>query len=189
MNFFYTQLVEIKNSYVPLQKETELDNLKKVYPGKWGYGPINAKLMIIVPQIPDIDIYNQKLNGIIKYLSDQGLINNIYVSYFFVNGESKEEAIKRFCKELLIVNPNCLLLFGLGLWSLFFGEKCNINNFHTVEDARHKKHVVLLDKYYSCFITYDLMAIAFQRDKVIQKVKEDLDLILKEVNNGKIRNF
>jgi len=203
MSIFYKQVRQGMDCFLPFEIVDPLVEFRKKYKGcrecklsqdltgmVFGYGTIKPRLMFIglSPSQYDIDTGipfsdkpGKKLQGLVEYLSRTvSLDNNIYYTNLVLcSGEATEVETaacrERMVKEIEFVQPQNIILLG---------EEVN-QHFCAGGASRLTKKVIKLDRYYPVFMTRNLREILFKRDEVKLEVKEDLDYIVEQIENGK----
>lgn len=200
MKQFYNQLRKIKSAYLPLVKtefyERLVDKHKltdfcadchqsyKVY----GFGVVNPDIMFIslsptekevLSTIPYSDCTNQKLYGLRDYLKTE----KSYQTYLSMcRGKSIFNTCRlRLLEEIKMVNPKYIIILGVSPAREILLDFQHISD---IDEFRLKRFdlVVGVDTF-STFVTYDLQSLYYKRDEIKGYVKEDLDYVLKTIED------
>ncbi len=196
---FYKQLRKIESAYLPLIKTEFYERLVDKHkltdfctdcpgPKVFGFGMMNPDIMFIslsptdkevFSTIPYSDCTNQKLYGLRDYLKTE----KTYQTYLSMcRGESVNSTCSlRLLEEIKMVNPKYIIILGRCPACLILPDSQHLNDY---DDFRLKRFdlVVGVDTF-STFVTYDLQSLYYKRDELKGYVKEDLDFILKTIED------
>ena len=134
---------------------------------------------------PFVDQRNKKLRGMLEYVSRSvDIRNNVYYTNLIMcpsptlDDGVVEACRERFVEEIRVVNPRVILVLGAHVARVLYPDK-----FETLSDIRGKVRLINIDKYYSAVITHSIDEIFYKNDEVRKSVKEDLDLLIREIKN------
>lgn len=204
---FYTQYKNAVSPKIDMVISDPLEGLKSSYKncsacglcvsdkvfGSGAYSP----MICVIGESPSMydheskrlfaDKAGEKLKGMLSYVNRKlPLDNNVYYTNLVLcpsnvlGVKDADKCLGRLLEELEMVNPRYIVLLGEVVANHLLKVDWGI------DALRLKKHVSELDKYYPMFVTHSLKELLYKNSDVKDKVKEELDYIIEEIQNERI---